>query len=160
MRFKDEEDGDLADDDTDPVTVTAIGRSSGVAHMVAAVITPGPPPIGVLFVVPDPASLDTSDTVRKTLLEGWGMQVTLIDESDSIADYNAAFPTNDVVYVSSTTVDTNVGLKLTEAPIGVVLEQSDLADEMGVSPYPDEVAAAAATGSIRRQTAKYRHRQR
>ena len=132
LRFDDEQDGDLTDDDEDPITLTVIGRANGVAHKIAAVVTPGPLPIDVLFVVPNSALLDSGNAARKTLLEDWDMNVTLIDESDTLTNYNAAFPSNDVVYVSSTTVDTNVGSKLTDAPIGVVLEQSDLSDEMGI----------------------------
>ena len=75
IRFEDEADGDLTDDDTEPVIVTAIGKLGGVTHKVAASVTPGPPPIGVLFVVPNPASLGAGDQARKAKFESWGMTV-------------------------------------------------------------------------------------
>ena len=112
--------------------LTSVGRIDGVAHKVSAEVTPNPPPIGLLLVVPDTTSLDASDTARLTLFGGWNFVVTLISDTESQSAFNAAFPIHRVVYVSASASATNLGSKLTNAPIGVVTEHSFIADELGL----------------------------
>lgn len=92
------------------------------------------PSIGdLLFVVANAGSLTAQETVRRMQIDVWGYDVTLIDDGDSQANYNAAAAANDVVYISEEVVSTTLGTKLTNAAIGVVNEEADLNDELGVS---------------------------
>ncbi|NNJ95331.1 MAG: DNRLRE domain-containing protein [Halobacteria archaeon] len=73
----------------------------------------------------------TEEQLRIDLIDSWGYTVTLIDDNDSQANFDAAVSVNDVIYVSSTVSDAALGNKLKNAPIGVVNEQGQLVDEFG-----------------------------
>ncbi|MDH3452961.1 MAG: DNRLRE domain-containing protein, partial [Gammaproteobacteria bacterium] len=62
----------------------------------------GGPSLNVLFVVGDATTLSSKDAGRKTLMESWNFTVTLIDDGDSQANFDAAAAAADVVYVSGT----------------------------------------------------------
>ena len=87
----------------------------------------------LLLVVPDPSALSADDVARRTLIESWGYAVSLIDDSATQAQYDAAAAANDVVFVSSEVVAANLGTKLKAATIGVVNENRDLHNIFGFS---------------------------
>ena len=87
----------------------------------------------VLLVVVDPGSLTAQEDAKKTLIEGWGYSVTLIDESDSQANFDAAAALADVAYVAEDITSGELGTKLREATIGVVIEEEKITDEFGIS---------------------------
>ncbi len=90
-------------------------------------------PESVLLVVTDPASLTAQETARKTLIEGWGYTVNLIDDDDTQANFDTAMAAADVAYVSLEVSVTSLGTKLVDATIGVVSEHGDLIDDFGLA---------------------------
>lgn len=99
-----------------------------------------PPMAGssVLFVVSNPGSLTSREAERKSLLENWGYEVSLIDDGDNQASFDAAFVNNDVVYVSHDVDHESLGNKVKMATIGVVTEHGKLTETLG---FADEEAA-------------------
>jgi hypothetical protein len=93
----------------------------------------GGPPQNLLLVVVDPASLTAQEDAKKTLIESWGYAVNLIDESDSQANFDAAIDANDVAYIPQDITSSNLGTKLANATIGVVNEEGEQVDELGLS---------------------------
>ena len=90
-------------------------------------------PESVLLVVADRGNLTAEETARKTLIEGWGYTVNLIDDADSQANFDTAVAANDVAYVPSTTTYTNVTGKLDNAGIGIVFELHKLTPDFGLA---------------------------
>ena len=104
------------------------------------------PSIGnLLFVVASTGSLTAQETARRMQIDVWGYDVTLINDGDTQANYNAAVTANDVVYISEEIVSTTLGTKLTNAAIGIVNEEAELNDEFGVSSSASWLSAAAIT---------------
>jgi len=87
----------------------------------------------LLMVVVNPGNLTAQEQQKKTLIEGWSYTVNLIDESDPQSAFNTAFAANDVVFVTEDVTASNIGNKLTLATIGVVTEEANLSDELGLS---------------------------
>ncbi len=85
----------------------------------------------VLYVVKDPAVLSTQEAARQTLMQGWSFTVTLIDDDDTQANFDAAAAANDVVYISQEMLAGSLGTKLVNTTIGVVNESRDMIDEFG-----------------------------
>jgi hypothetical protein len=93
----------------------------------------GGPPKNLLLVVVDPASLTAQEAAKQALIESWGYVVNLIDESDTQANFDAAIAANDVAYIPQDINSTNLGTKLRNATIGVVNEEGEQVDELGIS---------------------------
>jgi Concanavalin A-like lectin/glucanases superfamily len=131
----DDTDGDLADDNSDPVTLKVVANVDGVSHTVYAVVTAGggSPTQTVLMIVADTGSLDPKEQGRKDLMEGWGWAVNTLGDGASQADYDAAVAVVDGVLVPNTVSAGAVGTKLNNASVGVVIEQSGLADDLKMS---------------------------
>jgi len=87
----------------------------------------------LLLVVVNPSSLTAQESAKKTLIEGWGYTVNLIDESDSQAAFDAAVAANDVVFITEDVTASNINTKLVDATIGVVTEEANLSDEFGIA---------------------------
>lgn len=89
----------------------------------------------LLLVVGDdnPIDMAPSDAKLRDILESWGYSVTLLQDNVSQTAYDSAVAINDVVYISETASSASVGTKLTNAPIGVVNEQGNLNDELGMA---------------------------
>jgi uncharacterized repeat protein (TIGR01451 family) len=85
----------------------------------------------VLFVVQDPVSLSSQDSLRTTLIDSWGFVVTLIDDDASQAAFDSAAALNDVAYASEETPDIPFGTKLRGTSIGLVIEQKQSFDDIG-----------------------------
>ena len=102
--------------------------------------TPGSP---LLFVVSDDNAPTAEEILRKHLVESWGYMVTVVEDSDSQANFDAFAATNDVAYISSGVLTSALGSKLTAATIGVVNEHDVIAANLGL--VADEFEAT--TGS-------------
>ncbi len=87
----------------------------------------------LLFVVADASTLTGAETAKKSLIEGWGYTVNLIDDGDSVTNFVAAFAANGVIFVSGEVSDTAVSSKLVKTTLGVVNEQISLHDELLLS---------------------------
>lgn len=128
-----EGDGDLSDAADDPITLTVRGHAGGVTFTSKVVVNPElQQSKNLLFVVDDASSLIWQDEDRKTLFESWGYSVSLISSTDSQADFNDAFLTSDVIYVSSS-AGGQLGNRVTNATIGVVNEENGVYSNLGVS---------------------------
>ncbi|MBY0456569.1 MAG: hypothetical protein K2V38_04475, partial [Gemmataceae bacterium] len=117
-------------------TITGYGEQAGNRRAMRAVLNDsGASAVAatVLLVVVNSASLDAQESAKRTLLQGWGYTVVPISESASQTQFDTAVRGASVAYISETVLPTNVGTKLTVAPIGVVTEESSLSDELGIS---------------------------
>jgi hypothetical protein len=85
----------------------------------------------LLYVVKDSTILTSQEAERRKLMVNWGWTVTLIDDDDTQANFDAAAATNDVAYISQEAVATTLGSKLNDTPIGVVNENKDMLDDFG-----------------------------
>lgn len=86
----------------------------------------------VLLVVDDATNPTISEQTTRMLLESWGYTINLISDDDTQPNFNTAVANNDVVYVLAT-AGTSLGIKLKDAPLGVVYEDGTLNDEFGVA---------------------------
>ena len=91
------------------------------------------PAYNVLLVVGDATTLSAPDADRKALIEGWGHTVTLIDDSDSQANFDVAAAAADVAYVTESVILATLDKKLKGATIGVVNEDPALHSVFGFS---------------------------
>ncbi len=88
----------------------------------------------VLMVIGNsPSNPSTHEQELRDVIESWGYSVTFIQDDDSQGNFDAQAATHDVVYVSETVSSANVGTKLTNLSIGVVNEQGNLNDELGMA---------------------------
>ncbi|MAE66408.1 MAG: hypothetical protein CMJ18_19230 [Phycisphaeraceae bacterium] len=127
-------DGNLADDVTDPMTLTVTGRFDGAAHRFRAALRPTDASIlRLLLVVADRDNPSVADRARRTLAQQWDYEVTLIDDDDGQGPFDAAFADHYAVWVSSTVSDGALGVKLTACPIGVVNEHSASWDDLAMT---------------------------
>ena len=131
----DEADGDLSDDDSEPVQLVVIATFEGVTHRVSAVVTPGVQATGnrLLLVAGNGASPSSTDLNKKAMFESWGYVVTVIDDGASASVYDAAVMVNDVVFVSEEVYSGRVNTKLRDVTIGVVNDEAYLHDDFGFS---------------------------
>ena len=96
-------------------------------------VTPSSAPLNLLLVVGDATTLVSKDAGRKTLMESWGHTVTVIDDGDSQANFDAAAAAADVVYVSGTVVGGSLLDKLTGSATAIVNEFPGKLDNFGFS---------------------------
>ncbi len=87
----------------------------------------------LLMVVVDPNNLRAQEIAKQGLIESWDYEVTLIDESDSQSAFDDAVMASDVVFIGQDVSSGNVNTKLLDAPIGVVNEEGNLADDFGIA---------------------------
>ena len=94
-----------------------------------------PPPLGlnVLLTVGNATTLASKDVGYVALMESWGHSVTLIDDGDSQANFDAAAAVADVVYVSGTSSGPSLLDKLTGSPTPIVNEINGKLDNFGFS---------------------------
>ena len=98
----------------------------------------------VLIVVTNPAALTPQESLRVFALDQlFGLKVNLIAATATQASYNAAIALADVVFVPEEALSTDINSKLRSAAIGVVNEESQFADDMGI---------AASSGVVDRNT--------
>lgn len=125
-------DGDLANNQTDNVVITAIGYYQGVAHSIRAQVTPASsgPQYKVLFIL-DGSTPSTGETARISLLESFGYTVNTISSNASQSAFDTQFVANDAVYINA--LVEGVADKLVNAGIGIVTEQTDTYSTLGFS---------------------------
>ncbi|MGB5440513.1 MAG: DUF4347 domain-containing protein, partial [Gammaproteobacteria bacterium] len=88
----------------------------------------------LLFVVQDSGALLPEDSAKKTLMEGWGYTVNVIDVNDAQVAFDAAIAANDVAFITKDIASGDLGLKLRNAAIGVVSEELAVTDvEFGLN---------------------------
>ncbi|MBT8485299.1 MAG: LamG domain-containing protein [Phycisphaerales bacterium] len=137
----DETDGDVRDGEEDPLTLVVTASVGDATEVVEAVLSPRASRRRVLLVVPNADWLGVNDERRRDQFERWGFDVTLINQRDPREAFRAAFDGVDAVYVPESVDSGSIGRKLRDAPVGVVLEENFLSDEMGLvhrggSTYP------------------------
>lgn len=96
-------------------------------------LPPLPPEPSVLFVVTDDASPSSDELARQALMESWGFTVSLISATALQADFDNAVVNADVAYVSGDIQANDLGTKLSSATIGVVTEEGESYDELGLA---------------------------
>lgn len=74
-----------------------------------------------------------SDADKTALMQSWGHVVVPIAASDTQANFDAAVAAADAAYVSEEIVSSNLGTKLRNACIGVVMDEDNVSDEFGIS---------------------------
>lgn len=141
--YGEDEDGDLNDDPSDALTITCVATVGGVTHRVSAYVQPQAVNTYNLLMVVDDDDLSDEDAARKTLVESFGFDVTVIEDSASDSAYAAAMAEVDVVYVSETSYSGSIGDRLTNAAVGVVSEEPALVDELGINTNGNSHTSAA-----------------
>lgn len=127
-------DADLGDDATDPCTITCVGRYGGVSHTARALLTTTAASTPtVLMIVVDADSLSATEATRKTMIEGWGWTVTLLDQGSSQSELDDAADEADIIYVPSTMNSSTMASKLASIDMGIVIESSAYNNKFGVS---------------------------
>ncbi|MGI9234041.1 MAG: DNRLRE domain-containing protein, partial [Woeseiaceae bacterium] len=94
------------------------------------------PTTSVLFVVGDANSLSSRESGLKAQIEEWCYGVVLIDDGDSQANFDAAAAASDVIYVSDSISDGDLGNKLTDTRVGIVTESGAKLDDFGFTGNP------------------------
>ncbi|GAX59225.1 hypothetical protein SCALIN_C01_0156 [Candidatus Scalindua japonica] len=126
------DDGDLVDYDPGADTATLIFDGSALFNyqwekIISVHIGAGSgsvaPAGNLLFVVADALSLNQQEVDRKTLIESWGYQISLISDDALQSEFDTATATADVAYISQTIDETMLGTKLRNTTIGVVVEK-------------------------------------
>ena len=97
------------------------GTSMGPDTICATTECPTGP--AVLFVVTDDVNPTEQEQARIALTQSWDYQVTLILASAWQSEFDAAVAEADVAYVSVQINASDLGTKLRETPIGVVIEE-------------------------------------
>lgn len=87
----------------------------------------------LLMVVRNPGNLTTQEDARRASFEQWGYAVGLIDASDSQAAFDKAVAESDLAYVSEEINAAQLGTKLLDPPIGVVVEDRAAFDVFGLT---------------------------
>ncbi|MDJ0747865.1 MAG: DNRLRE domain-containing protein [Woeseiaceae bacterium] len=87
----------------------------------------------LLMVVEDDSNLTSQEEAKKSLLESWNYTVSIIDDSGSQSEFDAAVAANDVAYVPEDINSGTLDTKLRGAAIGVVIEEEKITDEFGIS---------------------------
>lgn len=119
---------------------------SGFLCASVAVVAAAPVVLGevgtVLLVVGNSSSLDTQESARRSLLQSWGYTVVPISATASQSSFDSAVLTSSVAYIVETIISSDLGVKLVNAPIGVVCEEAALSDEFGFSSTFTSVTSA------------------
>lgn len=130
----DEADGDLSDDSSEVVTLSVVATYDGVTHRVSARVTPGASETtNLVLVVANASSPSAYDLTRKSLAEGWGYTVTLLDDSASQALYDAAAATASVFWIAESSFSGAVNTKLRTCSVGVMFEERLLTGDFGLT---------------------------
>lgn len=125
-------DGDLSDEVTDHVVVTAVGYFKGVAHTIRAEITPeagDATPAKVVLVVGNSLQLNAQEASRRAQLIDWGYEVTLVSASASQSTFNDLAEENEVFLISESISSGSLNSKLRDVGAGVVNEERALYDD-------------------------------
>ncbi len=86
-----------------------------------------------VLLVTEAAPIGTEEAARKTSFESWGHTVTTIADNASQSAFDTAVAACDVVYISSTVQEWQLGTKVRDVTKGVVCEERYLDNEMRFS---------------------------
>ena len=126
-----EGDGDLADNNMEMLTLTAVGKYRGCSHTVQTVV---PPQKRALMIVADPNNLSSEDTVRHALLRDWGWKVRMLGNAPTVAEFGAAVQDMHVIYYPShTRLDNEARDRLKVTDLAIVTGHSKLVQELGIA---------------------------
>lgn len=87
----------------------------------------------VLMIVINKNFPTTQEQLRITMMESWGLQVTLASANASSGNLTSAAAGVMVVYISEEIDASELGTKLRETPVGVVNEEAELNNAFGFS---------------------------
>jgi hypothetical protein len=87
----------------------------------------------VLLVVGDDVPPDPVDVKKQALFELWGYTVNLINDDKDQSNFDSKLALNDVAYVSETSDSSVLAGKLSSTTKGVVNEETELLNELGLS---------------------------
>lgn len=87
----------------------------------------------VLLVVADPAAMAGAEDLRQSLFESWGFTVSTIAGAAGQDEFDSALATATVAYICEEVTAADVGSKLADAVCGVVTEEGQLYDNLGIS---------------------------
>ncbi|MBT8444210.1 MAG: DNRLRE domain-containing protein, partial [Gammaproteobacteria bacterium] len=87
----------------------------------------------LLMVVENVNNLTAQEEAKIDLFDSWAYSTSVISDNRNQATYDAAVADNDVVFVGEDAEASQVANKLVAAPIGVVTEEANLSDELGLS---------------------------
>ncbi len=125
-------DGNLADEPTDHVVVTAMGYFQGVSHTIKAEVTPEAgdvTPTRVVLIVGNESSPNSQEAARRAQLIDWGYEVTLVSANASQSRFDELAQETDVFWVSETISSGHLNDKLLNTGCGVVNEERALYDD-------------------------------
>ncbi len=109
------------------------GRSESYDFSVYLRTEPEPTALRILLVVGNPSSLTAYEQQLFQRLEGWGYEISLLDDHAGQSQVDAAAAAADVVFIPSSCGCQNLGSKLAMVPIGVVMEHENCHDDMRIS---------------------------
>jgi RHS repeat-associated protein len=99
-----------------------------------------------LFVVDNPASLNTADTAIRSHLQGLGYTVTVADD-DLVASSDATGKT--LVFISATSLSGSINTKLRNVAVPVIVCEPYMLDDMGMTDTPSTQMGAYAHWGVR-----------
>ncbi len=112
---------------------TLAGKNKSFSFSACLRASSDPSEIRLLFVVGNPASLSAYEQRLYNRFASWSYVISLIDDNDSQAAYDAAAALADAAYIPASCGCQNLGSKLRMAPIGVVSEHLNCHDDMRFS---------------------------
>jgi len=87
----------------------------------------------ILFVVDKDFAMAAHELALQATFESWGYSVTPISDNRSQSEYDTQAALHDVVYVAETASSGQLASKLTDMSIGVVTENGEQNDELGIA---------------------------
>lgn len=125
-------DGDLSNNMTDKVVITAVGYYQGVSHSIRAQITPTAigPQYKVLYILSDSTPY-ADEWTRIEMLQSLGYIVDTVSRYDSQSTFDTKIAASDVIYISARA--DQVASKVVNAGIGIVTEEIDTFSVLGFS---------------------------
>jgi hypothetical protein len=87
----------------------------------------------IMMVVANAINLSADDAYIKSLFESWGYQVTPIRDNENGAGYESLAADSDVVFISESVDDANVGNKLVGLAVGIVSQDGIYNPDLGIA---------------------------
>lgn len=106
---------------------------AGASVALALLLSPAGAGEVVLLVTPTVPVPPGSDADKKALIESWGYTVLPIAVGSPQPDFDTAALASKAAYVSEEIVSADLGTKLRNACIGVVIDEDNASDEFGIS---------------------------
>jgi hypothetical protein len=87
----------------------------------------------ILLIVPDEESLDSSDSAKKTSMEGWGYTVIPVTVLRSDEELDALAGQADAIYISENVFSGDLNTKIKDAACGILNEEPALNDDFEIA---------------------------